>query len=71
MILCRFADQTAVQLPPERRLIGRTLLKTPQSSFRSSLGSSLTHFNPKPCFLWCVANGVIQENAAGLVEKSC
>lgn len=22
MILCRFADQTAVQLPPERRLIG-------------------------------------------------
>lgn len=24
MILCRFADQTAVQLPPERRLIGRT-----------------------------------------------
>lgn len=23
MILCRFADQTAVQLPPERRLIGR------------------------------------------------
>ncbi|KAF6738332.1 Glutathione S-transferase C-terminal domain-containing protein [Oryzias melastigma] len=23
MILCRFADQTAVQLPPERRLIGK------------------------------------------------
>lgn len=22
MILCRFADQTAVQLPPQRRLIG-------------------------------------------------
>lgn len=22
MVLCRFADQTAVQLPPERRLIG-------------------------------------------------
>lgn len=26
MILCRFADQTAVQLPPERRLIGRTAI---------------------------------------------
>lgn len=23
MLLCRFADQTAVQLPPERRLIGK------------------------------------------------
>lgn len=23
MILCRFADQTAVQLPPQRRLIGK------------------------------------------------
>lgn len=23
MILCRFADQTAVQLPPERRQIGK------------------------------------------------
>lgn len=23
MILCRFADQTAVQLPPERRIIGK------------------------------------------------
>lgn len=23
MTLCRFADQTAVQLPPERRLIGK------------------------------------------------
>ncbi|CAL1601274.1 unnamed protein product [Knipowitschia caucasica] len=23
MILCRFADQTAVQLPPDRRLIGK------------------------------------------------
>lgn len=27
MVLCRFADQTAVQLPPERRLIGSALLK--------------------------------------------
>ncbi|XP_054459803.1 glutathione S-transferase C-terminal domain-containing protein isoform X2 [Anoplopoma fimbria] len=26
MILCRFADQTAVQLPPERRLIGKTCM---------------------------------------------
>lgn len=25
MILCRFADQTAVQLPPERRLIGKAV----------------------------------------------
>lgn len=23
MVLCRFADQTAVQLPPERRFIGK------------------------------------------------
>ncbi|XP_028830980.1 glutathione S-transferase C-terminal domain-containing protein isoform X1 [Denticeps clupeoides] len=26
MILCRFADQTAVQLPPERRLIGKSCM---------------------------------------------
>lgn len=27
MILCRFADQTAVQLPEERRLMGTTFKK--------------------------------------------
>lgn len=28
MILCRFADQTAVQLPPQRRLIGMCFHRT-------------------------------------------
>lgn len=27
MVLCRFADQTAVQLPPERRRIGMLIYR--------------------------------------------
>lgn len=36
MILCRFADQTAVQLPPQRRLIG-------MCSHRTAAGESAQH----------------------------
>lgn len=50
MVLCRFADQTAVQLPPERRLIGRTLLKRLESLIKSNHSNSLTHLTAKTRF---------------------
>lgn len=37
MILCRFADQTAVQLPEERRLMGTTSEKKNNKKWPSNL----------------------------------
>lgn len=42
MVLCRFADQTAVQLPPERRLIGMNICIIGMNSCVTYLSNEFT-----------------------------
>ncbi|NXP50339.1 GSTCD protein, partial [Heliornis fulica] len=54
MILCRFADQTAVQLPPERRLIGKQCmglvdLDRAQAAEECNYSVRVTSMEPESC----------------------
>lgn len=63
MILCRFADQTAVQLPPERRLIGMNFCSCCVN--HPSNGFNLLHKERRRTF----TNGALSKYIQITVEK--